>query len=464
MTHHDVDVAILGAGTAGMRAARAARAHADRVLLIQDGPYGTVCAREGCMPSKLLIAAAHAAHAAGEAWRFGADARRAPEVDGAAVMARVRAERDRFVGFVLEDVDALPVEHLRGRARFTGPGRLAVGEHTVSARAVVVATGSRPVALPLFAAVADRVLTTSTFFDLPTLPRSVAVFGPGVIGLELGQSLHRLGVRTQIFGVGGAVGPLTDPALRRLADEVFSAELPLLSDAKVLGVEPHGEGVRVRFVGPGGAETAADFDALLSAVGRRPNLDGLGWEHTGAELDPRGLPRFDRATLQVRGAPIFLAGDATGERTLLHEASDEGSLAGQNAGRWPEVEAPPRRSPLAIAFSDPQIGMVGESWAELQAAGAEVVVGRVGFVNQGRSRVMLQNRGALHVYADRHTGRLRGAEGLGPDLEHLAHLLAWVHQLGLTVGQILELPFYHPVVEEGLRTALRDAKAQLDRG
>ena len=110
-------------------------------------------------------------------------------------------------------------------------------------------------------------------------------------------------------------------------------------------------------------------------------------------------------------------------------------------------------------FSDPNIAMAGEMWSQVK--GRDPVVGRVSFEDQGRARVLLQNRGRLNVYAERGTGRFLGAEMIAPRAEHLAHLLAWAHQQGLTVDQMLAMPFYHPVIEEGLRTALRDAAAQL---
>jgi dihydrolipoamide dehydrogenase len=186
----------------------------------------------------------------------------------------------------------------------------------------------------------------------------------------------------------------------------------------------------------------------------------LGLEHTGIALDSRGVPSFDRHTLQCGASQIFIAGDANADLPLLHEAADEGRIAGDNAAHFPNVRAGQRGTPLAVVFSDPQLATVGARYCDLVPG--TFVTGRVSFEDQGRSRVMLRNRGVLHLYADAATGRLLGAEMIGPDAEHLAHLLAWVVQLGLTVAQVLALPFYHPVVEEGLRTALRDAQAALD--
>ncbi|HLR78821.1 MAG TPA: dihydrolipoyl dehydrogenase, partial [Burkholderiaceae bacterium] len=165
------------------------------------------------------------------------------------------------------------------------------------------------------------------------------------------------------------------------------------------------------------------------------------------------------ATLQLDPAPIFIAGDVMGTLPVLHEAADEGRLAGQNAAALPEVEPGQRRAGLAIVFSDPQLAYVGQRYADLPKTG--VVTGQVNFSNQGRSRIILKNRGMLRVYASQADGRFLGAEMAGPHMEHIAHLLSWSVQQGLTVPRMLAMPFYHPVIEEGLRTALRDAARQL---
>lgn len=456
----NVDVAVIGAGSAGLAAYRAARKWTSNVVLIEGGPYGTTCARVGCMPSKLLIAAAEAAHAVSEASAFGVRAG-TPVIDGEAVMQRVRSERDRFVGFVLEGIDAIPeADRIRGFARFLDDHRLAVGNDlVVNASRIVIATGSSPGYPPGFTELGDRLLVNDDIFDWQDLPARVAVFGPGVIGLELGQALHRLGVDVLMFGIGGIIGPLTDPAVRDAARDAFAEEFYLDADADVHSMIRSDDGVRIGYTARDGRKAVAEVGFVIAATGRRANVAGLGLENTTLPLDARGVPVADDETLQVGASHVFIAGDATSRKPLLHEASDEGRIAGDNAGRYPRVEPGKRRSPLAIVFSDPQIAMVGESYAAL--AGRPVVAGEVSFANQGRSRVMLRNRGLLRVYADGRNGRFLGAEMVGPRAEHIGHLLAWAHQSGMTIADMLAMPFYHPVIEEGLRTALRDACRQL---
>lgn len=456
-----VDVAVIGAGTAGLAAYRAARARGGRAVIIEGGPYGTTCARVGCMPSKLLIAAAEASHAIDRAPGFGVHVDGVKRIDGREVMDRVKRERDRFVGFVTAGVDNIPAaDRIRGYAKFVDRNTLDVeGGPRISARAIVIATGSRPNIPPLLAGLGDRLVVNDDVFSWDDLPKSVAVFGPGVIGLELGQALARLGVRVVVLGRGGRVGPISDPAVRDAAIKAFSNEFCLDPSGDVTRVERKGDEVEIEYRACDGNRVVERFDYVLAATGRTPNIDRLAIENARLEMGAFGVPKFDRMTLQAGDTPVFIAGDAANDMPLLHEAADEGRIAGENAMRFPAVAPGLRRAPIGVVFTDPQIAIVGGGMATL-AKGA-FVAGEVSFEDQGRSRVMLRNQGHLRVYGDSADGRFLGAEMVGPDAEHIAHLLAWALQARMTVAQMLDMPFYHPVIEEGLRTALRDLDARL---
>lgn len=460
MNIREVDVAIIGAGTAGLNARREVEKAGLRPLMIERGPYGTTCARVGCMPSKLLVAAADVAHEVAGAGAFGVEVGDW-RVDDRAVMERVRRERDRFAGFVVEDVEALPGEHrLRGSAQFIGPTTLKVDDHTeVRAKAVVIASGSSPVIPPPYDAVREHVMINDDVFELEALPASLAVVGTGIIGLELGQALQRLGVATTFFSPFEDLGPFTDPEIKRVTREILEAELDLELASTVHSAEKVDAGIRLAWTDAAGAEHERVFEKILVAAGRRPNLRGLGLENTGLELDERGIPAWDARTTQAGDAPIFIAGDVSGHRPLLHEASDEGRIAGSNAARFPDLTAHVRRVPLAVAFTDPNMAMVGRTWASLDPDAVEI--GEVSFANQGRARVMGRNAGLLRLYGDKSCCTLIGAEYIGPRAEHVAHLLAWSVQQGMTVTRMLQMPFYHPVIEEGLRTGLRDLASKL---
>ena len=174
------------------------------------------------------------------------------------------------------------------------------------------------------------------------------------------------------------------------------------------------------------------------------------------------MPVYNKYTMQCGDSAIFIGGDADDELPLLPEAADQGRIAGDNAARYPDVRPGLRRTPLGIVFTDPQIATAGASYKQLcDSHPGRFAVGQVSFENQGRSRVMLQNKGLLRVYAEFRSGRFLGAEMIGPRAEHIGHLLAWAAQAGLSVSAMLDMPFYHPVVEEGVRTALRHLAHEL---
>jgi dihydrolipoamide dehydrogenase len=387
-------------------------------------------------------------------------------VDRQAVMRRVQVMRDEFVAGVLHDVGDLPPEQrMTGMARFESATRLVVGEQRIEAARVVIATGSKPTVPEPFRALGDRVLTTDTLFDLPRLPESLAVVGGGPIGLELGQAFHALGVRTRLFHNEPTLGPQGDDAITAEATRLFSEDMPC-----ELGVEVEPTGA----VSPDGAELAWTvgkgrsgtgerrteiFEYVLVCIGRKPTLASLSLEATGLALDKHGVPSFDATTMQCGDSTIFMAGDADARKPILHEAAADGRIAGQNAALYPKVAEQPRTVPLSIAFTEPQFASIGESPAKLDMKAT--AVGKVSFAEQGRARVIAEAVGLGHLYADTTSGVLLGAQLVGPAVEHLAHLLAWSIQQRLTVDAILEMPFYHPTIEEGLRTALRQLRDQI---
>ena len=453
MTRHVADVAVIGAGTAGLAAERHARRQGATTRLIDPEFAGTTCATVGCMPSKLLIAAADAAHGASDADRFGIHAR--VEVRGAEVLGRVRRMRDDFARGVRRSIADLPDGTcLRARARFDAPGVLALDTgDTVEARAIVIATGAAPDLPGPYRAVSDRVLTNRTIFELDDLPASLGVIGAGPLGLELAQAMHRLGVQVELFDSGDTLAGLP-PETSRALYAILSDGFPIHLDCKPKPA-PHPDGVELTWNGH-----TARFERVLVAAGRPPSLNALELENTDLDLDDHGTPIFDPDTLQCGAAPVFIAGDANHDRPLLHEASDEGTVAGCNAATWPDVSASPRKTPLAIAFTRPEAATIGTI---PDPDDDTHVTGTADYGDQGRAKVMGQAHGLLRLHARATDGRLTGASLCAPGGEHLAHLLAWTIQQGLTASDVLDLPFYHPTLAEGLQTALRDICRQTER-
>lgn len=448
-----VDVAVIGAGTAGLAAVAQVRRARRSFVLINAGELGTTCARVGCMPSKAAIQVAEDYHRRHRFARIGIVGERALLTDPATVLEHVRELRDIFVDRVLAGTtDEMGEELIEGRAQFLAPTALRVDRQIVHASSVVIATGSRPIIPPAWLSFRERILTTDDLFEQQQLPGSIAVIGMGAIGLEMGQALQRLGV--QVTGIDRlqTLAGLQDPVVNKTAIEVIGKELPLWLGVAA-EVQQQDDKLRVS-----AGDRSVTVDKILASLGRRPNLDGLGIEELGVRLSANGVPEFNPQTMQVGDLPVFIAGDVTGEKAILHEVADEGRIAGYNAARE-QVTAFVRKVPLAITFCDPNIASVGQPWGELDADAVAVGEMRMGTV--GRALIMGKNRGVLRVYADKASARLLGAAMVMAGGEHLAHLLAWSVQRGLTAFELLQMPYYHPSIEETLQAALQDLIAKL---
>jgi len=451
----NVDVAIIGSGTAGLNAMGQVRRARKSFVLINGGEPGTTCARVGCMPSKAMIQVAEDYHRRTHLGKYGVDGHQAMTLDIKEAMEHVQDLRDTFVDRVLgNSTDNLPEDlFIQEYAKFIEPTLLEVAGQRIRAERVVIATGSRPLVPSAWKAFGERVLTTDDIFELEDLPASVAVIGLGTIGLELGQSLHRLGVTVTGFDQLTTIAGAQDPEVAACAIGLMGKEFPIhLGQAARIAEE--GDQLRVT-----AGENSVLVDRVLCSIGRVPNVESLGLENLGVELDARGIPEYDRNSMRVGDLPVFIAGDVNGERQILHEAGDEGKIAGYNAAR-DEIASFRRKVPLFINFCDPNICAVGTRWNDLDQE--TTAVGQINFAPVGRALIMGKNKGMLRVYADKQSGVVLGSEMIAPKGENLAHLLCWCIEQGLTVGRLLRMPFYHPVIEEALQAALYDLYGKVE--
>lgn len=447
-----VDVAIVGAGTAGLAALREVRKKTDDFVLINKPPYGTTCARVGCMPSKALIAAANAFYERNNLDRFGIRGAEHLKADIPAVLARVRELRDGFVAGVLKSTEDLGERNIEGEACLDGPNRLKVAGRTIEARQIVLAPGSGAIVPKPWQAFGDRILTTDTFFEETDLPSRVGVIGLGAIGVEMAQAMARLGVEVHGFDGAQHMAGISDEKVAETLHASLRQEFSIHLGVEVDLVDA-GDAIEIKW-----GDSRVEVDKVLVAVGRRPNLQGLGLESLNVPLDDKGMPEVNPQTMRIGDTSVLLAGDANGMRPILHEGADDGHIAGLNATRDTPVQLH-RRTPMGITFCMPEVASIGQRASELNLD--ECLVGEVDFSSQGRARIMQQNCGLLRIYAAPEDGRVLGAEMAAPAAEHLAHLLALAIGRNLTVHDLLRMPFYHPTLEEGFRTALRGIARQL---
>lgn len=451
-----VDVAIIGAGTSGLNVLSQVKKADKSFVLINGGHWGTTCARVGCMPSKAFIQVADDYHRREIFDRHGIEGDEHLSLDQVEGMEHVRDMRDIFVDRVLgSSTDNMPDEvKLEGYARFIEAGAVQVNDTIVRARSFVIATGTRPIMPEAWKQFGERVFTTDEFFEQESFPNTMAVIGLGVIGLELGQALARKGVK--VTGIEGSerIASLSDDVandialgLMRKEFDIWLGEQAQLSEA--------GDKILVT-----AGEQSVEVDKVLVAIGRKPNLDNLGLEQLDLALDDNGMPVFNPHTMQMGDLPIYLAGDVNGDKQILHEAGDEGKIAGYNAAHGSAV-AFKRKAPLSITFCDPNIAMIGADWSKL-ADNENVVVGEMRLGPVGRALIMGKNKGVMRIYVDKTNGQLLGATLVSVKGENVAHLLAWSIQQGLTVFDIVRLPFYHPVIEEALQACFYDVLKKLD--
>lgn len=454
-----IKVAIIGAGSAGLSARREVAKKTDDYLVFDGGTLGTTCARVGCMPSKVIIQAAEDFEKRKKIIKEGIHGGENLTINLPETLSHVRSLRDRFVRAVTGGMESWSGEKLiKEFVEFTSPNTLKTtsGEEYEFEK-VIIGAGTTPYVPEAFQGLESYCYTSDTLFEQIDLPKDIAVIGLGVIGIELGQSLSRLGLNVTGITRRRRISGIENDTINEYVCSHFEKEMNL-NFTGVKGVEEKNGRLTLTL----GDESSVEVDKVLLANGRKLNLDKLNLNQFINIKDKNGVPVLDNETFQIIEHPhMFIAGDLTGEKQILHEASDEGRIAGHNAVRE-RVERFKTRTPLGVTFSDPNIAFCGQHIKELQENKIDFEFGQVTFEGQGRSIIKLKEVGLLQIYGEKKTGKILGAEMFGPDAEHLAHLISWCIEQDMTVNKMLTMPFYHPVIEEGLRTALRDLRDKVE--
>jgi pyruvate/2-oxoglutarate dehydrogenase complex dihydrolipoamide dehydrogenase (E3) component len=456
----DYDVIVLGGGSAGSSAAAAAHAAGARTAMINDGELGGLCILRGCMPTKAMLATAHAVHEAGHLEPFGARLEGGIYLDFAAVMARKDEQVARFKKAKVDGITAAGYEVIDGRGRFSAEGGIEIGGRRLTASRYVIATGSYPARPPIPGLDRVPVLSSDDVMRLQAQPRTLIVQGAGPIGLELGQFFARIGTCVTFVNRSPLLYRL-DPACgaelqRALADEPrFEAVVP----GRIEAVAPRGSGL-VATLDNGSASWEVEADALLLATGRRAALDDLGLEQVGVDVSDGIVPHDDAMT--TSNPDIFVAGDATGADQILHIANQEGRAAGHNAAVGAPERRVDRRLMMQVVFTDPPFALVGRPEKALRADDAGLAVGEARFPETGRAITMGARHGLWRLFANGR-GEIAGSAILGPRADDLAHLVMLMMRYGSKVDEIPELPWYHPTLSEVMLDLARSLRRARDR-
>lgn len=433
------DLAVIGAGSGGLSVAAGAAQLGLKVVLYERGEMGGDCLNTGCVPSKALIAAAHAAHAARDGFRFGV--RTGPvEIDFPAAMAHVRGAVAAIAPHDSQErFEKLGCTVVREHARFAGPTTLVSASTRTDARRIVVAAGSRarPPAIPGLDGV--PFLTNETVFDLVEKPERLLVVGAGPIGCELGQAFRRLGSQVVLVEAGRPLGK-EDPALVAVVLEQLAADgVELVRGSAVMSAERSGSGgVRLRLADG----RFLDGSHLLVAVGREPDLDGLDLEAGRVDRNGRGVC-VDHQLRSVSNRRVFAVGDAAGREQFTHAAGAHAALFVRRALFAQSVDVNRLVLPR-VTYTDPELAAVGLSEAEARERfGDRVRTVAAPFSANDRAIAEGDGRGFGKLILDE-KGRVLGAaivgRGAGDLIHHWTYALAHRHKLIATSGYVTPYP------------------------
>jgi dihydrolipoamide dehydrogenase len=439
---------VLGGGPGGYTAAlRAADLGLSVTLVERDATLGGVCTNVGCIPSKALLHVAEVIEQARALREHGVDFGE-PRLD----LERVRAYKDgivaRLTGGLASLARARRVNVVRGSGRFVGANALHVegpsGAQTLAFERAIVATGSRPVALPGLPS-DPRIVDSTGALELSGPPRSLLVVGGGIIGLEMACVYLALGVRVTIVELMDRLLVGGDRDLVRVLEKRLRARCEAIHlGIGVARVEARAEGIRVTYDGPK-APPPRDFERVLVAVGRRANVEDIGLDALGVEVGPQGFIRVD-AQLRTNVPHVFAIGDVTGPPQLAHRATHQGKVAAEVAAGHKAAFEP--AAVPSIAYTDPEVAWVGLSEEQAAAQGVAVKKGVFPWTASGRALGMGRGEGTTKLLFSVEDGRLLGAGMAGAHAGELLgeatlaiELGADMHDLGLTIHA-------HPTLSE----------------
>ena len=445
-------VAVIGSGGAAMAAALKAVEQGARVTLIERGTIGGTCVNVGCVPSKIMIRAAHIVHLRRESPFDAGLPAAAPAVLRERLLAQQqgRVEELRHAKYegILASTPAITV--LRGEARFRDTRTLTVatadgGTHEVNFDRCLIATGASP-ALPPIPGLADTPHWTSTeALESSSLPERLAVIGSSVVAVELAQAFARLGSQVTILA-RSTLFFREDPAIGEAVTDAFRAEgLEVLDHTQASHVAYAG-GEFVLTTGQG--EVRAD--KLLVATGRAPNTRSLNLEAAGVEVNAQGAIVIDRA-MRTSAPHIFAAGDCTDQPQFVYVAAAAGTRAAINMTGGDaalDLTAMP-----AVVFTDPQVATVGYSEAEAQRAGLETDSRTLSLDNVPRALANFDTRGFIKLVAEAGSGRLLGVQAVAPEAGELIQTAVLAIRNRMTVQELADQLFPYLTMVEGLKLA-----------
>jgi len=453
MTDTAFDVIIIGAGPGGYVAAiRAAQLGFKTACVDARATLGGTCLNVGCIPSKALLQSSHMFEEAGHEMAGHGVKISAPELDLATMLGR----KDAIVGDLTKGIDFLfkknKVTRLTGLGKITAPGQVKVGKDTYSAKHIIIATGSDPAPLKGVNVDEKQIVTSTGALALKTVPKTLAVIGGGVIGLELGSVWRRLGAQVTVIEYLPDILPGMDGEIVKQAARTFKKQgLDLKLGTKVTGAKTAKDGVTLTLESAaGGKSETLKAEVVLVAIGRRPFTDKLGLKDVGVEVDGRGFVVTDHHyKTNVEG--IYAIGDVVGGAMLAHKAEEEGIacaevLAGQ-AGHVNYDVIP------GVVYTHPEIAALGKTEEQLKAEGVDYSIGKFPFIANARAKAVGSTEGFVKILADTKTDKVLGAHIIGPGAGELIQEVVLAMEFGGSSEDIARTSHAHPGTSEAVKEA-----------
>ena len=447
----DYQVLVIGTGPGGYHAAIRAAQLGQKVACIEETYVGGVCLNVGCIPTKALLHVAEDLREAEHAKAYGVDFGK-PKVDLNQVDKWKTGVVNKLTGGVRSLLKSNKVELIEGRAVFKDKNTVQVGDKTVSAEKIIVATGSEPIEIPGFETNGDTIVNSTGALLVSEVPKRFLAIGGSAIGLEFSDIYHALGADVTVVELMDEIVPTADrDAAKELRKSFDKRGVKILTETKAVKQKKTKDGLEVTLE-RGGKEETLVVDKILVAVGRKPRGTGLGLEDLGVTVERGFIPT--NAQMQTNVPHIYAIGDVTKPPLLAHKAMKEGLVAAEHAAGQPaayDTIVP------AVVYTSPELASVGMTEKEATDAGHKVRIGTFPLAASGRAMTLGVTEGIVKVIGDEKTDQLLGFHMVGPAAGDMVAEAALALEMGATLEDISLTQHAHPTIAEAFMEAAEAA-------